>query len=77
MAEEKTTEYGTMNNCLRIVDSYFFVLKERRIKSMEDKLTVVKVEPHKVPEVVTIGSSLEELQKAVDGHIEVVYPYER
>ena len=44
---------------------------------MEDKLTVVKVEPHKVPEVVTIGSSLEELQKAVDGHIEVVYPYER
>ena len=76
MAEEKTTEYGTMNNCLRIVDSYFFILKERRIKSMEDKLTVVKVEPRKVPEVVMIGSSLEELQKAVDGHIEVVYPYE-
>ena len=43
---------------------------------MEDKLTVVKVEPQKMPEVVTIGNSLEELQKAVGGRIEVTYPYE-
>ena len=43
---------------------------------MEEKLTVVKVEPQKMPEVVTIGSNLEELQKAVGGSIEVVYPYE-
>lgn len=43
---------------------------------MEDMLTVVKVEPQKMPEVVTIGNSLEELQKAVGGNIEVVYPYE-
>ena len=43
---------------------------------MEETLTVVKVEPQKMPEVVTIGSSLEELQKAVGGSIEVIYPYE-
>ena len=43
---------------------------------MEEKLTVVKVEPQKMPVVVTIGSSLDELQKAVGGNIEVVYPYE-
>ena len=43
---------------------------------MEEKITVVKVEPQKMPEVVTIGNSLEELQKAVGGSIEVVYPFE-
>ena len=43
---------------------------------MEEKITVVKVEPHQMPEVVTIGSSLESLQKAVDGYIEVIYPYD-
>lgn len=43
---------------------------------MEEKLTVVKVEPQKPPEVVTIGSSLEALQAAVGGNIEVVCPYD-
>ena len=43
---------------------------------MEDKLTVVKVDPQKMPEVVTIGSGIEELQRAVGGNIEVVYPFE-
>lgn len=43
---------------------------------MEEKLTVVKVEPQKPPEVVMLGSSLEDLQAAVGGRIEVVYPYE-
>lgn len=43
---------------------------------MEEKLTVVKVEPQKPPEVVTIGKELEDLQAAVGGRIEVVYPYE-
>lgn len=43
---------------------------------MEEKLTMVKVEPQKLPEVVKIGKSLEDLQAAVGGNIEVVYPYE-
>ena len=43
---------------------------------MEEKLTVVKVEPQKIPEVIKIGKSLEDLQAAVGGNIEVVYPYE-
>ena len=43
---------------------------------MEEKLTVVKVEPQKMPEVVTIGNTLKELQKAVGGSIEVICPYE-
>ena len=43
---------------------------------MEEKYTVVKVEPQKRPEVVEIGTELEDLQAAVGGRIEVVYPYE-
>ena len=42
---------------------------------MEERLTVVKVEPQKMPEVVTIGRSLEDLQAAVGGLIQIVYPY--
>ena len=36
----------------------------------------IKIEPHKKPELVEVGSDLESLQKAVDGYIEVVYPWD-
>ena len=39
-------------------------------------LTVLLVEPNRYPKVVEIGSDLSNLQKAVGGYIEVVYPFE-
>ena len=39
-------------------------------------LTVLLVEPNRYPKVVEIGSDLSDLQKAVGGYIEVVYPFE-
>ena len=39
-------------------------------------LTVLLVEPKQYPKVVEIGSDLSDLQKAVGGYIEVVYPFE-
>lgn len=41
-----------------------------------DTITVLLVEPGEHPKVVQIGTGLENLQKAVGGDIEVVYPYE-
>lgn len=36
----------------------------------------IKVEPKKRPEVIDIENGLESLQKAVDGFIEVLYPWD-
>lgn len=36
----------------------------------------IKVEPKKRPEVIDIENNLESLQKAVDGFIEVLYPWD-
>ena len=41
-----------------------------------DTITVLLVEPREHPQVVQIGTGLEDLQKAVGGYIEVVYPFE-
>lgn len=41
-----------------------------------DTIIVLLVEPGEHPKVVQIGTGLENLQKAVGGDIEVVYPYE-
>lgn len=43
-------------------------MKEKQIK-------VLKVEPFKAPEVVTIENTLESLQAAVDGLIQITYPW--
>lgn len=43
---------------------------------MNDKLKVVMVQPQKESQVVEIGSQLKDLQEAVGGFIEVVYPFE-
>jgi len=40
----------------------------------ENMLRVLKVEPLKHPEVVTIANNLDSLQDAVDGYIEFIYP---
>jgi hypothetical protein len=42
----------------------------------KNEMTVLLVEPEEHPKVVTIGTGLEALQKAVDGWIEAVYPFE-
>ena len=39
-------------------------------------MKVLKVEPMKKPEVVEMKQDLESLQKAVDGYIECVYPFD-
>ena len=43
---------------------------------MNEKLTVLLVQPEKVPERIEIDNGLEALQKVVGGYIEAVYPYE-
>ena len=42
----------------------------------KNEMTVLLIEPEEHPKVVTIGTGLEALQKAVDGWIEAVYPFE-
>ena len=43
---------------------------------MNEKLSVLLVQPEKVPERIEIDSGLAALQNAVGGYIEGVYPYE-
>ena len=38
-------------------------------------ITVVMCEPNKLARIETIGTDLKDLQKAVDGYIEVIYPF--
>lgn len=40
------------------------------------KIKALKIEPKKNPVVVEMENTLEELQRAVDGYIEAVYPFE-
>ena len=42
----------------------------------EAKMTVLKVPPGKRPETVMISDTLEDLQKAVSGYIEVIHPFD-
>lgn len=44
--------------------------------SEEKKITVVLLEPGKLAHTAEIGTSLEDLQKIVDGLIEAYYPFE-
>lgn len=49
---------------------------EKAEKNMDNKITVVLVEPGKLARIAHIGTSLSELQAAVDGNIEPFYPYQ-
>jgi len=42
---------------------------------MDEKMTVLVVEPQKTPYVKEIGTGLEALQKAVGGYIQAIYPW--
>lgn len=42
---------------------------------MNDEITVLKIEPLKAPETVTISESLESLQEQVGGYIEQIAPF--
>lgn len=44
--------------------------------SKEKNIDVLLVEPGQYPHMVTIGSDLDSLQKAVGGYIEAVYPFD-
>lgn len=41
-----------------------------------NKITVIRVEPIRAPELITIDNTLEALQKEVGGYIEAAYPWE-
>lgn len=45
------------------------------VQEQKEQLDVLLVKPGMYPQAVQIGSELEDLQKAVGGDIEVVYPY--
>ena len=45
-------------------------------RAPDDTIEVLMVEPGQYPRVERIGSDLASLQKAVDGYIEAVYPYD-
>lgn len=44
--------------------------------SSKEKMTVIVVEPRKEPYLAEIGTDLEDLQRAVNGYIEAVYPFD-
>jgi hypothetical protein len=43
---------------------------------IEEKIKVVLVKPSQKPQIVDIGSSLKDMQKTVDGLIEVIMPFD-
>ena len=45
------------------------------VQEQKEQLDVLLVKPGMYPQAVQIGSELEDLQKAVGGDIEAVYPY--
>ena len=45
-------------------------------RAQNDTIEVLMVEPGQYPRVERIGSDLASLQKAVDGYIEAIYPYD-
>ena len=45
-------------------------------RAQDDTIDVLMVEPGQYPRVERIGSDLASLQKAVDGYIEAIYPYD-
>ncbi len=52
-----------------------FTMQDERSLNLE-KIDVLLVEPGQFPKRVQIGTELEDLQKAVQGDIEVAYPFE-
>lgn len=54
---------------------YFDTVSEREIPNIEN-ITVLLVQPGKIPEVITIENELETLRKVVNGDIEVTYPFD-
>ncbi len=43
---------------------------------MNNKISVVIVEPGKEPYAAEIGTELEDMQRVVDGYIQVIYPFD-
>lgn len=43
---------------------------------MDQKITVLQIEPNKIPSCIELEHDLPTLQKAVGGHIEAVYPFD-
>lgn len=55
----------------------FGTQEEREIQQEQaEKMNVLLVRPNMYPQAVEIGCELEDLQKAVGGDIEAVYPFE-
>ena len=53
----------------------FKAVEEREISAQKGKIDVLLVQPNTYPQKISVGTGLEELQAAVDGDIEVTYPF--
>lgn len=49
---------------------------EERESSFDEKVTALLIEPGKSPSVIKLGTDLSDLQNAVGGFIEVIYPFD-
>ncbi len=52
------------------------VAEERELSEQTETMDVLLIKPNEYPKKVTLGTELEDLQAAVGGYIEVVYPFE-
>ncbi|EFE90440.1 hypothetical protein GCWU000341_02941 [Oribacterium sp. oral taxon 078 str. F0262] len=53
----------------------FDTVEERECSMPKEKIKVLLIRPNAYPEKISIGTELEDLQKAVGGYIEVTYPF--
>ena len=52
------------------------MLADEPAPGLAETMTVLLVQPNRYPEVVEVGTGLEDLQQAVGGNIEVTYPFD-
>ena len=65
LADDTSPSLSELENMVRTIEA-----------AKPDTMTVLLVQPNAYPKVIQIGSALEDLQHAVDGDIEAVYPFE-
>ncbi len=52
------------------------VAEERELAAQKNTIDVLLIKPNEYPQKVTIGTELEDLQAAVGGYIEAIYPFD-
>lgn len=79
-AEEKVTDAWDHQDYVLGAEDFtgvaFDTVAERDLTTEKEKIEVLLVKPNMYPKKAVIGKELEDLQSAVAGDIEVVYPFE-